>query len=99
MEVYRILLWRCGKNIVGSKWVFRIKRGPDGTIQKYKAHIIAQGFTQIEGIDYDETFAPITKFASLCPILAIATELDLEVHQMDVKSAYLNGELKEEIYM
>ena len=99
MEVYRILPWQCGKNIVGSKWVFCIKWGPDGTIQKYKVHIIAQGFTQIEGIDYDETFAPITKFASLCTILTIAAELDLEVHQMDVKSAYLNGELKEEIYM
>ena len=99
MEVYRILPRPRGKNIVGSKWVFRIKRGPDGTIQKYKARIVAQGFTQIEGIDYDETFAPVTKFASLRTILAIAAELDLEVHQMDVKSAYLNGELKEEIYM
>jgi hypothetical protein len=72
---------------------------PDGAILKYKAHVVAQGFTQIEGIDYDETLAPVAKLASLRMILALAAELDLEVHQMDVKSAYLNGELKEEIYM
>ncbi len=79
--------------------MFRIKRGPDGTIQKYKARVVAQGFTQIEGVDYDETFAPVAKLASLHAILAITAKLDLEVHQMDVKSAYLNGELKEDIYM
>jgi hypothetical protein len=79
--------------------VFRIKRGPDGEIQKYKARIVTQGFTQIEGVDYDETFAPIAKFASLHTILAIAAKHDLEVQQMDIKSAYLNGELKEEIFM
>jgi hypothetical protein len=85
--------------VVRLKWVFCIKRGPNGTIQKYKAHIVVQGFTQIEGIDYDKTFAPVAKFASLRAILALAAEYDLELHQMDVNSAYLNGELKEEIYM
>jgi Reverse transcriptase (RNA-dependent DNA polymerase) len=88
-----------GRKVVGSKWVFRIKRGPDGAIQKYKARVVAQGFTQVENIDYDETFAPVAKFASLRTILAIAAKEDLEVHQMDVKSAYLNGVLKEEIFM
>jgi hypothetical protein len=99
MGVYEVVLRPKGRKVVGSKWVFRIKRGPDGEIQKYKARIVAQGFTQIEGIDYDETFAPVAKFASLPAILAIAAERDLEVQQMDVKSAYLNGELKEEIFM
>jgi hypothetical protein len=79
--------------------VFCIKRGPDGEIQKYKARVVVQGFTQIEGIDYDKMFAPVAKFASLHAILAIAAEHNLEVQQMDVKSAYLNGELKEEIFM
>jgi hypothetical protein len=73
--------------------------GPDGSIQKYKACIVAQGFTQIEGIDYDETFAPVAKLASLRVILAIAAEKNLEMHQMDVKSAYLNGTLTNEIFM
>src|SRR6266702_5797983 len=99
MGVYEVVPRPRGKNVVGSKWVFRIKRGPNSTIQKYKAHVVAQGFTQVEGVDCDETFAPVAKFASLHAILALAAELDLEVHQMDIKSAYLNGELKEDIHM
>jgi hypothetical protein len=99
MGVYEVVPCLKGRKVVGSKWVFCIKRGPDGEIQKYKARIVAQGFTQIEGVDYNEMFVPIAKFASLCVILAIAAEHDLEVQQMDVKSAYLNGELKEEIFM
>ena len=84
---------------MGSKWVFRIKQGPTGETEKHKARIIGKGFTQIEGLDYDKTFAPVAKFASLRTILAIAAELDFEVHQMDVKSTYLNGKLREEIFM
>ena len=79
--------------------MFRIKRRHDGAIQKYKARVAAQGYTQIEGVDYDETFAPVAKLASLHMILALAAEHDLELQQMDVKSAYLNGELREEIFM
>lgn len=99
MGVYEVVPRPKGRKVVGSRWVFRIKRGPDGAILKYKARIVAQGFTQIEGVDYDETFAPVAKLTSLRVILALTAEHDLEVHQMDVKSAYLNGELKEEIYM
>jgi hypothetical protein len=99
MGVFEIVPRPRNRKIVGSRWVFRVKRGPDGSIQKYKARIVAQGFTQTEGVDYDETFAPVAKFASLRVILAMAAEMNLEVHQMDVKSAYLNGELKEEIFM
>jgi hypothetical protein len=99
MDVFEVVPRPKGRKVVGSKWVFHIKRGPDGTIQKYKARVVAQGYTQVEGIDYDETFAPVAKLSSLRAILALAAELNLEVHQMDVKSAYLNGELEEEIYM
>jgi reverse transcriptase-like protein len=63
--------------VVGSKWVFCIKCGPDGTIQKYKACVVAQGFTQIENINYNETFAPVAKFTLLHTILAIAAKEDL----------------------
>jgi hypothetical protein len=98
MGVYEVVPHPKGRKVVGRKWVFRIKRGPNGEIQKYKACVVVQGFTQIEGVDYNETFAPVAKFASLRAILAIAAECDLEVQQMDVKSAYLNRELKEEIF-
>ena len=93
MGMYKIVPRPKGRKVVGSKWVFRIKRGPNGEIQKYKARIVAQGFTQIEGVNYNEMFTPVAKFASLCAILALAAEHDLEVQQMDVKSAYLNGEI------
>src|SRR5258707_682749 len=99
MGVYEVVPCPKGRKVVGSRWVFCIKHGPDGTIQKYKARVVAQGFTQVENIDYDETFVPVAKFASLRAILALATEEDLEVHQMDVKSAYLNGVLQQEIFM
>jgi hypothetical protein len=99
LGVYEVVPRPHDRKVVGSKWVFRIKRGPDGSIQKYKARVVAQGFTQIEGIDYDETFAPVAKLASLRAILAIAAERNLELHQMDVKSAYLNGSLSNELFM
>jgi hypothetical protein len=99
LSVYEIMPCPDDCKVVGSKWVFRIKCGPDGTIQKYKARVVAQGFTQIEGIDYDETFVPVAKLASLHAILAIAAECNLELHQMDVKSTYLNRSLSNKIFM
>jgi len=99
MGVYNIVLWPKGRKVVGSKWVLRIKHGPDGQVQKYKAHIVAQGFTQVEGLDYNQTFAPVVKLSTFRAILAIAVQQNLTIHQMDVKVAYLNGKLKEEIYM
>jgi hypothetical protein len=99
MGIFEIVPRPADHKVVGSKWVFRIKHGPDSAIQKYKAHVVMQGFSQVEGINYDKTFAPIAKFASFQAILALAAKHDLEIHQMDVKSAYLNGEVKEEIYM
>jgi len=99
MGVYDVVLRPKGRKVVGSKWVLRIKRGPDGQVQKYKARIIAQGFTQVEGLDYNQTFALVVKLSTFCTILAIAIQQNLTIHQMDVKAAYLNGKLKEEIYM
>ena len=99
LDVYDIVPRPKGRKIIGSKWVFRVKRGPDGSIQKHKARIVAQGFTQVEGIDFDQTFAPVAKFSSLRTVFALAAEHDLELHQMDVKAAYLNADLKEDLYM
>ena len=99
LDVYNIIPRPKGHRIVGSKWVFHVKYGPDGSVQKHKACIVTQGFTQVEGIDFNQTFALVTKFSSLCTIFTLAAKHNLKVHQMDVKATYLNTDLKEEIYM
>jgi hypothetical protein len=76
----------------------QIKQGTNGEVERYKARLVARGFTQTYGVDYNETFAPVAKFTST-RILALAALEDMEIHQMDVKPAFLNGELEEEIYM
>jgi hypothetical protein len=88
-----------GRKAIGCKWVFRVKRNADGSIEKYKARLCAKGYSQVKGLDFNETFAPVAKFSSLRILLSIAAVQDLEVHHMDVKCAFLNGDLEEEIYM
>jgi hypothetical protein len=86
-------------NLVSCKWVFKVKQAADGSVACYKARLVARGFSQAHGLDYNETYAPVAKFNSIRVILALAAVHDLEVHQMDVKTAFLNGDLVEEIYM
>ena len=86
-------------NIIGCRWVFTLKCSPDGEVERYKAHIIAKGFNQVYSIDYDETFAPVVKWVSIRILLALVARLNLEVHQMDVKTMFLNSELEHEIFM
>jgi hypothetical protein len=90
-----------GTNIIGSKWVFHLKHNATSHIVHYKARLVAQGFSQVEGVDYFDTYAPVAKLASLHTILALTTHLDLELHQVDIKGAYLNGVLTDDevIYM
>ena len=88
-----------GRQAIGSRWVLKIKRKADGTVDKYKARLVAQGYAQKAGIDYDETFAPVAKFTSIRMLLALAAHHDFEIHQMDVKTAFLNGDLDVDIYM
>ena len=87
------------RKAVGSKWVFKLKVGPDGQIERHMARLVAQGFAQKQGLDYDETFSPVVRFESLRTVIALAVQNGMKMHQMDVTTAFLNGELQEEVYM
>lgn len=88
-----------GCSTIGCKWVFKRKLKPDGSVDKFKARLVAKGFKQKEGIDYFDTYSPVTRITTIRVLLALASIYHLEVHQMDVKTAFLNGDLEEEIYM
>ena len=88
-----------GVKLVDNMWIFKVKQKADGSMDKRKARLVARGFTQVKGVNYDETFAPVSKFTTLRTLLSMAAVQDLHVHQMDVKTAFLNGTLEEEIYM
>uniref|UniRef100_A0A2N9GLJ3 Uncharacterized protein n=1 Tax=Fagus sylvatica TaxID=28930 RepID=A0A2N9GLJ3_FAGSY len=88
-----------GRKTIGNKWVLKVKRKADGSIDRYKARLVAKSYSQREGIDYEDTFSPVVRFASIRLILSIVAKQALELFQMDVKTAFLNGELDEEIYM
>ena len=88
-----------GVTPIGCKWVYKKKIGADGQIEIYKARLVAKGFRQKQGIDYDETFSPVAMLKSIRIMLAIAAYYDYEIWQMDVKTAFLNDFLEEEVYM
>ena len=88
-----------GRKAIGNRWVFTKKFDEKGNLSRYKARLVAQGFSQIPGQDYSETFSPVMRLDSLRTLVALAAMLDLEISQMDIKGAYLNGTLEEEIYM
>ena len=85
--------------MIGTKWVFRNKLDEDGIVTRNKARLVAKGYSQEEGIDYDETFAPVARLEAIRMFLAFAAYSNFKVYQMDVKSAFLNGELEEEVYV
>jgi hypothetical protein len=83
------------KNIIGTKWVFRNKEDEHGLVVHNKARLVAKGFSQVGGLDYGETFAPITRLEAIRMLLAYSSHHDIKLYQMDVKSAFLNGNINE----
>nr|ABA98480.1 retrotransposon protein, putative, Ty1-copia subclass [Oryza sativa Japonica Group] len=88
-----------GLNIIGTKWVFKNKQNEDGLIVRNKARLVAQGFTQVEGLDFDETFAPVARVEAIRLLLSFAASKGFKLYQMDVKSAFLNGFIQEKVYV
>ena len=98
-EVWDIVELPKGFKAVGCKWVFKTKTDSKGKVERFKARLVAKGFTQREGIEYHETYSPVSKKDSFRIVMAIVAHLNLELHQMDVKTTFLNGDLEEEVYM
>ncbi|RVW17578.1 Retrovirus-related Pol polyprotein from transposon RE1 [Vitis vinifera] len=98
-ETWEVMNLPRGKKPVGCKWIFTVKYKADGTVERYKARLVAKGFTQTYGIDYTETFAPVAKLNTIRVLLSLAANLDWPLHQFDIKNAFLNRELEEEVFM
>jgi hypothetical protein len=88
-----------GKSIVTSKWIYKIKHAVDDSVEKFKARFVARGFSQKEGIDYDDIFAPVARYTSIRVIISLASVFNWKLHQMDVKTTFLNGEVEQEVYI
>jgi hypothetical protein len=93
------LVERPKTNVIGTKWVFRNKQDEHGVVTRNKARLVAQGFTQVEGLDFEETFAPVARLEAIQMLLAFAVYHEFELYQKDVKSAFLNGPLSELVYV
>jgi hypothetical protein len=87
------------QNIVGCKWVYKVKRNADGSVSRYKARLVAKGFHQQASLDYDETFSPVIKPTTMRIILTLAAYFDLPLRQLDISNAFLHGYLKEDVFM
>jgi hypothetical protein len=98
-DVWEIVTRPKSKDVVSSKWIFKIKHVADGRIEKYKARFVTHGFSQKEGIDCGETFAPVARYTSIRTIIALAAKMKWMLHQMDMKIAFLNGVIEEQVYI
>ena len=106
-QVWKVVSRPKGKQVVGSRWNYKVKHAADGSVEKYKARFVEKWFSQKEGIDYEETFcidyeetfAPVARYSSIQTIISLAIEMGWRVHQMDVKTAFLNRVIEEEVHI
>ena len=98
-DVWDIVLRPEGKSVVTSKWIYKIKHAADGSVEKYKVRFVARRFSQVEGIDYEETFFSVARYTSIRMIISLVASMGWRLHQMDVKTTFLNGEIEEEVYI
>eukprot|EP00253_Pinus_taeda_P027644 PITA_27644 len=87
------------KSVVSSRWPYKVIQDVDGSVEKHKARFVARGFSQVEGIDYDETFAPVAMYLFIRSMLELSGQMGWNIHQMDVKTTFLNCEIKKEVYI
>jgi hypothetical protein len=98
-DVWEIVPRPKRKDVVSSKWLYKTKHVVDGSIEKHKARFVTRGFSQKEGIDYEETFSLVARYTSIRTIIAVAAKMKWKLHQMDVKTTFLNGVIEEEVYI
>jgi len=97
-KTWELVKLPAGQKPIGLKWVYKLKKNAEGEIVKYKARLVAKGYVQRQGIDYEEVFAPVARLETVRLILALAANRSWEVHHLDVKTTFLNGELIEDVY-
>lgn len=98
-DVWEVVPRPRDRPVVGSRWIYKVKYVADGSVEKYKAKFVAKGYAQKEGIDYEETFAPVARYTSIRTMISLATQMGCKIHQMDVKTTFLNGVIEEEVYI
>ena len=98
-DVWDIVPKPKNKSVVSSKWIYKIKHAADGSIENYKARFVVRGFSQKEGINYEETFAPVARYTSIKAIMKLSSMMKWDSHRMDVNTTFLNGVIEEEVYI
>eukprot|EP00253_Pinus_taeda_P023607 PITA_23607 len=98
-DVWEVVPRPQDRSMVGSRWKYKIKYALDDSVEKYKARFVAKGYAQKEGIDYKETFALVARYTSIRTVISLAAQMGWEIHQMDIKTTFLNGVIEEEVYI